>query len=265
MGKTVIGSFKSLTDRAVFYTGSNSSFISSRSIAVLEAISVLDKLGKSPSYLLYQFHKALPHMSMKFRGITTNLSDAIGELNRPVNKAISACETSMTDLLKYFQNRLVNQNQNQNRIEIYIKSCLKSARYLTNTIALIADTALNNCDSFTIHNDVFEAICIIIWTSLHYILSIQGTIANIGTVLDAETTDLSDSLDLCLQSMDPIIDGIGDAVAYMTLDVQKSCRELSAKWVELTPALNEAMESELGAFTGTKITVSQIIKNLKRS
>lgn len=105
MGVTVITSFKTHTDKLEVLTKSNSTIIPSRSTAILEAISLLSKLGISPNYLLYQFGKAMPKMSSAYRQIVAELSGCIGELTVPVNDIITKIENSTITTIKQFRDR----------------------------------------------------------------------------------------------------------------------------------------------------------------
>lgn len=265
IGETVIPSFKMYSDELGSLTKCNSTFVSTRSTATLQAISLLAKLGKSPSYLLFQYCKALPKVSSALRSIVTNLSESIGELVQPVNEVITGVEGSLNKMLKQFQNRFV-ERQHERCEKIDFEESVKSAQLLTNTVALIAETALNDSDCVTYANEAYEAISVLIFIVNLYLIGVQGSNANIATVLYTESaTSISPSLNSCFKAMDPLIGGIAEAISLITFDIAKSLREFLTKFVDLTYNLNESLEEALGPFKGVKISVGQIKKNLVRS
>lgn len=264
IGETVITSFKTYTDELGSLTKCNSTFLSKRSTSTLEAISLLSKLGKSSSYLLFQFGKVLPKVSSAFRNIVTNLSGSIGELVQPVNEVISEVERSLNKILKQFQNRFVEQKQERCE-KIDFEESIKCAQLLTNTIALIAETALSDSDCITFANEAYEAISILTFILNLYLIAVQGSNANIATVQLSESKNISPFLNSCFKSMDPLIGGIAKAMTSITFDVAKSMREFLSSFVDLTHSLNESLYELFGPFEGATITVAQIKKNLVRS
>lgn len=265
IGETVITSFKTYVDELGSLTKCNSTFVSTRSTSTLEALSLFAKLGKSPSYLIFQFGKELPKVSSAFRSIVTNLSGSIGELVQPVNEVITGAQGSINKMLKQFQNRFVERQQERCE-KIDCEESVKSAQLLTNTVALIAETALSDCDCVTYANEAYEAISILVFILNLYLIGVQGSNACIATVLYTESsTSISSSLNSCFKAMDPLIGGIAKAFSSITFDIARSLREFLSKFVDLTYFLNESLEGVLGPFKGGKISVGQIKENLVRS
>lgn len=260
IGETVITSFKTYADELASLTKCNSTFLSTRSTATLETLSLLSKMGKSPSYLLFQFGKVLPKVSSAFRVIVTNLSGSIGELVQPIHDVITTVESSLSNVLKQFQNRFVERCE-----EIDFEGTVRGAQLFTNTVALIAETALNDCDCVTLANEAYEAIAVLTFILNLYLIAVQGSNVNIATVLYSESKTISPFLKSCFKAFDPLIGGIAKAISSITFDVAKSMREFLSSFVHLTYSLNEALDDILGPFDGSKITVAQIKKNLVRT
>lgn len=178
IGETVITSYKTYTDELGSLTKCNSTFLSIRCTSTLEVLSLLAKLGKTPTYLLYQFGKVLPKVSSEFRSIVRNLSGSIGALVEEVNEVITAVERSINRILKQFQNRFV-ERQHERCEKIDFEECIKCAQMLTNTVALIAETALNDCDCVTYANEAYEAIAALTFILNFYLTGVQGTVYGI--------------------------------------------------------------------------------------
>lgn len=264
IGETIITSFKTYTDELRTLTISNSTLLSSRSITTLEAISLLHKLGLSPSNVIYQFNKALPSVSTAFRDIVSNLSENIGKLVEPVNEVITLTENAIMKTLVQFRNRFVERGQGR-CVYIDFESAVKSARLFANTVALIAETALSKCGNVTFANETYEAISILMFILNLYLTGLQGGNCAIATVLLLESKSISPFLKSSFQALDPMLGGIARAMAAITTDTAKSMRELLTKFVDLTLSFDDALNEILGPCSGAKITVEHIRKNLAKS
>lgn len=264
IGDTIITSFRTYTDKLGSLTKCNSTFLSTRSTSTLEALSLLSKMGKSPSYLLFQFGKALPKVSSAFRSIITNLSRSIGALVQPVNEVLTNVENSINNILKQFQNRFATSKRGEHE-PIDFEESVKCARLFVNTIALIAETALNDCDCVTYANEAYEAIAILTFILNLYLIAAQGCNVSIATVLLSESKNVTPSLNSLFDAMDPLIGGVAKALSSITFDVPKSMRRFLSYFVDLTYTLNESLDELFGPCQGVKLTVAQIKKNLVRS
>lgn len=243
------------------WTTCNSTILSTRSIAILQAFTLLSTSGKSASYLVNENAKATPSLVPAYTKIVSELSYNIGQLIYPINDIIVHVGKLFDVITKEFQNRFVERNVGNDE-KINFKPLMKCAELLTNTIGLIAETALYDCDSATISDDTYDAIAILICILNDCFLSIQGIMVSMAAVLLSESSELSDFLQSCLHSLNPFIRGVGDAIASMTLDNNPSVRVLLTKVVSLMCPLNEAFDSLLGPSDGAKINVGQIKLNL---
>lgn len=98
-----------------------------------------------------------------------------------------------------------------------------------------------------------------------YVIAVQGSNSNIGTVLYSESQQIPDFLHSCLLSMDPLIGGMAYSISLITKDVAKCVREFLTSFVQLTHSFNEALDDVIGPFEGARITVGQIKKSIART
>lgn len=262
---TVINSFKIYVDQLGSLTNCNSTLLSMRSAEILDAISLLSKLGKSRSNILHEFDKGVVKVSSSYRKIVLNLSNIFGRLiTHTVNEAITDLEKSFIGIIKQYQSW---EEQTESKLQycanIDFEHVMKSAQLLTNTISLIAETVLNDTGRVTTTNETYEAIAVLILILNHLILCVEGVNVIIGSELDAESQGISDFLLSCLLSLYPFIHGMTQSVSSITYDVAKSVRVLLTSLVDLTRSLNEILGNLLGVLKGVaKFTVGQIKKNL---
>lgn len=261
IGENVMTSFKTYTDKLISWTMCNSTILSTRSVAILDAMTLLSSVGKSASYIVNENAKATPSLVSAYTKIVSDLSDNVGVyLTRSVNDVIVEMGELFENISKQFQDRFVQRNDEEEKINF--KAMMKSAQLLANTIGLIAETALNDCDCATISNDTYDAVAVLIFVLNDFFLSVQGIHVSIAAVVHSESSGISDFLHSSLLSLDPFIRGVGDAIGSMTMDTTRSVRELLTSVVNLLCALNESMDNLLGPSNGAKINVTRIKKNL---
>lgn len=263
IGETIITSFKIYSDRLISWTVCNSTILSTSSISILQALSLLSTVGKSASYIVNENAKATPSLVSAYMNIVSELSNHIGALVHPINDVIIDLGRLSEEISKQFQSRFVGR-ESDNVEKINFQGIMKCGQLMANTIGLIAETALDDCGCVTIPNDTFDAIAILIILLNDNLMGIQYIIVSIAAVLHSESSGISEFLHSSLLTLDPFIQDVGDVIASMTLDINQSVRVLLTKVVSYLYPLNEALDNLLGPSEGAKITVAQIKMNLLR-
>lgn len=246
----------------VSLTKCNSTILSTRSASVLNVLSELSTLGISPSSIVFKFHALLPKLLSAHRQIVTDLSLFIGEMTNIVNEALINFEKTYSNVLQQFKNRFVERRLGR-CAKIDFEEIMKCTQLLTNTMALIAETAINDCGCATIANDTYDAIVILNMILIHLYLAVQGINVTIGTVLYSEKDGTTDMLHSRLLLWDPFIHSIADNITSMTNDIPRSVRKLLKSFVRQTSVLNGRLTSLLGS-SQVKINKAQIKRNLLR-
>lgn len=263
IGENMLTSFKIYTNKLTSWTMCNSTILSTRSISILQAMTLLSTAGKSASYLVNENSKATPSLVTAYTKIVYELSDNIGELTDPISDVIVDLGKLFEKISKQFQDRFVERKGSDEKIDF--KAMMKCAQLLANTIGLIAETALDDCGFVTIPNDTYDAIAILIFILNDCFLSVQGIIVSMASVLHSESSGISDFLHSCLVSLDPFIKSVGQSITSLTMDTDQCVRVLLTEVVNLLYPLNKALDNLLEPSDGANITVAQIRRNLLKA
>lgn len=264
MGQNILESFNTQVGSLKNLTNSTSSVLSSKSISLLQALSLLSKVDFDPTYLLYQLRKVLPDKTSAYCNIVTNLTEIIGLLDKPVNETIRVVEKSLLTCLKQFERRYAERKQDRCE-KIDFKLIVKSARLNSNTIAFIAETAVNDVDNLKFADRAYEAIAILTFISNLQVLAVHGTNANIGSVLHSETTNISPFLNSCYEALDPLVVDITKLISSASFDSVGSIKEYLGNFVKIIYSYNASLAELLGPFEGVKVTNAEVNKNLEKS
>jgi len=264
MGQTILASFNTQVGSLKKLTNSTSAILSSRSVKLLEALSLLSRVDNSPSYLLYQLRKVLPDKTLAYCDIVTTLKERIGELDKPINAVLNAVEKSLMTILKQFDQRFLERKQYRCEKIDFIQM-VKSGRLNANTIAFIAETAVNNVDNLTFADEDYEAIAIITFLSNLQVLAIHGTNANMASILHTETTSISPFLNSCFVALNPLVIDITKLISSASFDSAASVKEYLGNFAKIIHSHNATLTELLGPFEGVKITNAVVNKNLAKS
>ncbi|KAJ6649123.1 hypothetical protein Bhyg_04356 [Pseudolycoriella hygida] len=261
MGDTVMKSFRIYTDKLTSWTTCNSTILSSRSISILQAMTLLSASGKSASYLVKENEEAMDSLVEAYTKIVSELSDYVGALTTPINNAITEMANLMVTITKQFRNRFVKRKGSVDA-PINFEAMIQSTQVLANTIGLMTETILDDCGCLTIPNETYDAVAILIFILNDCCIYVQSLFVSMTDVLYPDSSAISESLHKFLLSLDAFIQGVADVIDSMTNDLNKSVRILMVRVVDLLLPLNEANDNLMGPLAGAKITVGQIRRNL---
>lgn len=264
-GETVLITFRGHIDRLVYCSKSNSTIWSKGCAAIIKALSFLRKLGKNPIYFLNENGKATPKLFFTYRQIVTNLSNIIGELDKPINNELKTLENLFGEILNQFHASLADR-KHRHCEKINFKGIMKCGRRLTNMIAIIAKTALlNYCGCVKIKKDTYEAIAVLISILYDSIMAILAVTDTMAAEIYSQTQRISDDLESYLHALDPFINGIHKTISLTPTDTLNDSRSILTTLVDESALFNQALGQLLGPPERVPITAVQVTKNLTKS
>lgn len=145
--ENVMSTFEIFLNKLIDLTTSNSTILSSSSTAILEPMSMLSKMGGSPGNLLNESINTFPQLSDDGQLMTHLMNDAITDLQH-----------SIMHLGMLFRKSGVEHFGNGLGTRADYEPVTKCAQVLMNTIALIAETMLDDCKIAT--PDIFESLTV---------------------------------------------------------------------------------------------------------
>lgn len=238
------------TKKVVILTEIESTIISSRSVFILETVGLMFKIGISPTIILNEFSDVLQQIVSGYENIISSLS-GIGKLAVTVNTAITNLCYALHELIMEFQH---TSHLNDIDDQLDYEPVLRNLHILTNTIAVIAETALSNC---RIENDVKESIYVLVLILDHFLIMSHGTIASIAAVLYSSSVNISVTVQKYLKPVNPLVSGIAVALSKPTTSITESVTVVFETLVSLTRIFNVSLQKTVGFSGGGTITVAQ--------
>ncbi|KAG4079931.1 hypothetical protein HA402_006243 [Bradysia odoriphaga] len=260
-GQSILASFNAQIDSLQDLTNHTSPILANRSTNILEALSLLSKIDNTPTNLLYQVEKTLSSKTSAYHSLVGNLTEIIGELDKPVNNVITGVQDSIATCFKQFNKRFSIRRQDRSE-KIDFKDMVKSARLNMFTISFIAETALKSVERFS--TESFEAIAILTFISNLQVLATHGVNANMGTVLVSETDNVSPVLRLCFEALDPLVGEITKLVSSSTFGSVDKTKSYLADFVKIIDSYEGRLANLLGPFEGVSITEAKVNDNLAK-
>lgn len=208
--------------------------------------------------------KVLPDKTSAYINIVSSLNETIGKLDEPVIAVIQAVEKSIYTCLNQFDRRFLERKQDRCE-QIDFKLMVNSARLNANTIAFIADVAVNNLDCSGFSNEAYEAIAILTFISNLQVTAVHGTNANMGSVLHTETTNITPLLESCFLALDQLVDDINTIISSASFDRVERLKDYLRNYVETIHSYKDSWAELLGPFEGVNITVAEVNDNLAKT
>lgn len=258
-GETILLTFRQHIDLLTRWTQSNSTTISAGTTQVLHGLSFLEKLGKNAYHFLIENGKATPKLFSVYRKIETTLKKLIGNLYNPINEALTLLENLFAEILIQFLNR------SENCKNINFKGILNVGRLLASRVAFIFETALGDCGSVTIANNVYDALAVtasVLYDSLMAILAVLNTMA---AIIFKESGTIPTYLNSVLSVLNNFILGIHKTITSLTTGTAKEVRRLLLTIVEQVFSLNINLVPMLAPFEDVEISAAVVIKNLLKT
>ncbi len=273
MGQTILKAFNVQVENLKALNKTETVVLATRSTDLLRALSLLSNVDFTPSVLLTQLKQTLPDKTAAYTKIISGLSKNIGKLQSPVIEAMTSVQTSIMTVLKQFDKRFSERKQNRCE-KIDFKIMANSTLAHANLIAFIVDSATNNSNETTANKtdelpfaaETFEALAILTFISNLQLLSVHGANANIGSVLIAETTDISPFLKSSFAAFELLISAITKLISSASFDGVENMEKYLRNYVETIYLYIGYLEQllDVGPFK-VNITAAEVNGNLARS
>lgn len=258
LADVVLHAFDIHLTKLISLTKSNSTVIASSSTSLLESISKGRKLGVSGLIIIKEFDKVVLGLVEEFNGVVTKLSDIIGALTNAVNDDLIDLGYAFSKFMKEF----IKSGVTGFKKKVDYEPVLKRLQQLMNTVALIAETLLNNCELAT--SEVNEAVTVLTLIVNYFAVAVQGINTCYQSVLYEQECIVPQNIELCSPSFEYMLVEITQAVDSVVFPFAESMTTLLTKLVNITLFLNTALKDIFGVFKGVAITVGQITKNLAK-
>lgn len=259
LADAAVNSLADYMKKLIFFANSNSTVLNSSSKAMLESLSKCSKVGSSDFTIIDEFDKVLLGIVQDFTVIVSKLSPIIGELTCPFNKALNNFGCTQTRFMDEFLMCYVGGSVKR----IDYAPVIEESQVLTNTVALIADTLLNECKSAT--QDVYEAVTVLTLILDFVLIVTQGIDSCAQSVTYEEESVVPEKVEICSVTLVYLVVEVTQSITAVTFPFVDSITTLLTNLVNITIQLNATLKDIFGLFKGVEITVEQITKNLSKT
>lgn len=260
-GQSILALFNAHIDSLQYLTNNSLPILASGSTKLLEALSLLAKVDNTPTNLLNQVDRTLSAKTSAYRSLISSLGEIIGKLDKPVIDVVTSVQDSIMNCLKQFNKRFSVRRQDRSE-KIDFKDMVKSSRLRIFTDSFIAETALRNDDALA--PEAFEAIAILTFISNLQVLATHGVNANMGTVLVSETDNVSPTLRLCFEALDPLVVQITKLISSSSFENADKTKNYLKNFAKIVNSFEKPLAKLLGPFDGVGITEAMVIENLAK-
>lgn len=252
--------FEMYLTKLIYFTSSNSTVLTSSSNAILDSLSKCNKLERSGLNIVKEFHKVVLGLVEELNELViTKLSYIIGELTGPVNDALNDLGFTFSNFMREF----LQSGLTGFRKEVDYEPVLKQLQKLLNTVALIAETLLNECE--LANREVNEAVTVLTLICVYFTIAVQGINTCVQDVLYEQKCTISQNIESCSMSLEYVVMEVTQYVDSVTFPYTESIKALLTNLVNITLFLNGTWKQYLGVFEGAAVTVGKIKKNLSKS
>lgn len=256
---TAVLSLEGYLAKLIFFGYTNSTVVAPSSIAVLKAVSRGSRLNRSSMNIIFEYEKVLLSIIEELNEVVETLSDHIGA---KVSRAfINALNDLGSVFFQYMRDFLESCRSFKCKKRINSKSVFKKTIKLMNTLALVGETLLNECESKATLQ-VYESVSVLhlIFTSL--MSAVSGINSCAMDVLYNQSCLISRSTTASLLSFNFALDQVTDATSKITFPFNNTVKDVLTSLVNITLALNTSLKDVYGVFEGVEITVGEIVKDL---
>lgn len=259
-GATMLSTFVPYSSLLEYLANSNSTILSSRSIAILKAIALLSELKDSAKTMLIEFNKVLSKVAAELRNVVSSLF-AIGKLTVSINEDITNIERSLNNILKEFLNNGIERLRFGKKTDF--EPVMKSLQVLLNIIRLIAETVLKDHQLATLTD--YESVTILILILPIILYMIQGTDSSITTIIYTSTKHIPDTLQLYLQSVDFLITDLAYSINSIRNSFADSAPAFLASVIKNIISFNAILADRFELVDGVAIANRKVTSNLPQS
>lgn len=260
LADNVMLSFEIYLSKLIYFTNTNSTVLAPSSHALLETQRKSKKLETSGWVIIEGYNKVVLEMVKDFNEVVKKLSNIIGELTDPINDALNNVGCALSNFMTDFIKKGVDDCK---KIVDY-EPVFKQFQKLMNTVALIAEIVLNECELAT--REVSEAVTVLTFLVEYFVLATQG-INSCGQteLLKTMKCSVPKKIELLSESFEYVLLQLTQAVESVVFPFTESIKALLTNLVNITMFLNTSLKDILGPFEGVTINVGAITKNLSKN
>ncbi|KAJ6643753.1 hypothetical protein Bhyg_08718 [Pseudolycoriella hygida] len=241
--------------KLMYFSNSNSTVLTTSSIALLHSMSKCNKLRKSGLIIIREFNKVLPDMLCDFDRITTKLKHVIGRKMCSVfNRVVADLGETFLAFMRAFL-KTTRQGSKHGKNVSYVK-VFKKAQTLMNTVALVAKTLLNELHLAT--QEVYEGVTVLTLIFYFFAYAVQGINSCVQDYLYLKERPVSKIIKASSEALEYVIVEVSQAVAAIVFPFTASIKNFLTILVNVAKAFNKAVEDILGPFHGVSTTVKEI-------
>lgn len=253
-----VNSLEQFITKLIDFANSNSSILQSSSTDILKTMSKNNNLNRSSMNIVIQFEKVFSIQIKEFNEIAKKLSDHIGELTCTFTDAVTEFGTELSKFMKKFLQscRLFDCKK-----RVDFKCVLKKYQKLTNIVARIDDTLLNECGENP-SQEVYDSILVFHLIYFYMGLSVTGVNSCVLDLLYDHKCYVSERVKSCTLSIEYGLVEIRQAVSAVVLTSIKSIKDMLQIFVVIAAAQNAVVEKVFGLNDTVLISVEEIIQSL---
>lgn len=252
--------FEMYLTKLIYFTSSNSTVLASSSNAILDSLSKCNKCERSGLNIIKEFHKVVLGLVEELNELViTKLSHIIGELTGPVTDALNDLGFTFSNFMREF----LQSGLTGFRKKVDYEPVLKQLQKFMNTVALISETLLNECE--LANREVNEAVTVLTLICAYFTIAVQGINTCVQDVLYEQECTISQTIESCSMSLEYVVMEVTQYVDSVTFPYTESIKALLTNLVNITLFLNTTWKQYLGIFEGVAVTVGKIMKNLSKS
>ncbi|KAG4075546.1 hypothetical protein HA402_003371 [Bradysia odoriphaga] len=257
-GDVAVRSLKEYLAKLIYFTDSNSTIVTTSSTGILNSLSKCINLNDNGLNIIVEFNKVFLSIIEDFVEVTVPLEIYIGD------DLTCALTDAIRDLGRIFSNYM-NEFLNSCRLfgcrkKIDYECVLKQLQKLMNTVALINETLLNQCEEAT--QEVRESVMVLDLLYCYLAIAVQGIYSCSLDALNARNIVVSKTVKSSTISFEYALVEVTQAICDITLPLGSNIAKLLTAFVNITMALNSTLKSIFGLVGGVGLTVGEIAKNL---
>lgn len=245
--------------KLIGFASANSTIVASSSSEILRAVSKVKMINKSSFNIVFELNKVLPSVTKAFIEIAAKLSEHIGEL---VNSFANATNNFVSVMLEFTKALLNSCHLHGCRRVVDYIPVLKSSQKLMNTLALIGETLLNECECEATE-EVYEAVFVLDLLYGYLALTVPGIHSCVTDLAYVRNISLSRSVKTSVLAFQyALIQGV---LGFYAVDYpfNKSIKDFLTLFADITTTMNTALADTLEVSDGIGITIKDIAKILK--
>lgn len=232
----IVTSFETYISKLIQFTYCDSLVLNSSANAILESLSKCNKLGGSGLTMLIEFEEVMLGLPRELNKIVTKLSPIIGDdLTCTVANSFNDLSDTFSKFLKEFLKGRIARRKNKSDYEAVLKKLQK----LMNITARMAEKVLNACEQ-EIHEA--EAVTVLIFIEVYYILVIQGVNSCVQEVSFNEECSISQTFEAISEPLDTVIVAIIQSIESVVPPFAKSIKTLLANFINITVFVNSSWQ-----------------------